>query len=181
MAEDPKQSLTWVKMDFRSDGSTRLDIPQGDDGGFKGSAIPPTPYVRQPVFSTCFFNLFFRPVFSTCFSATFAFDRCGLFLGRIDQMIKKKLGIWSMWPFSWLHRSNDKKMGKSTKNRWTSTKIHEIWRKSTKIWWKSCENLRKSVNIWENIWKSAKNCETTGKSVKIRWGRQKSAKIVDSD
>ena len=57
---------------------------------FKGSAIPPTPYVRQPVFSTCFFNLFFRPVFSTCFSATFAFDRCGLFLGRIDQMIKKR-------------------------------------------------------------------------------------------
>ena len=35
-------------------------------------------------------NLFFRPVFSTCFSATFAFDRCGLFLGRIDQMIKKR-------------------------------------------------------------------------------------------
>ena len=42
-----KQSLTWIQDGFSSHYLTRLDIRQTDDGGFRGSAMPPTPRRRR--------------------------------------------------------------------------------------------------------------------------------------
>ena len=49
MAKAPKQSLTWIQDGFYLGGSTRLDIRQTDDGGFKRLRHATDPFERLPL------------------------------------------------------------------------------------------------------------------------------------